>query len=124
MSSEEQLLQLFERFRKALFDCDVETLREMIAEDYRGFDPQGRIQDRNMTLKAYCAGGVKLDRYDVQDLEVRIIEEVGIITGTGRIQGRYAESAFTHHLRFLDVYIHREGLWRLYLSQVTPLEAE
>ena len=123
MSSEEQLMQSFERFRKALFDCDADALREMIAEDYRGFDPQGQLQDKRMTLEAYCPGGVKLDRYDVEDLETRIIERVGIITGTGRIQGRYADSVFEHHVRFLDVYVHEDGRWRLYVSQVTPLDA-
>ena len=123
MSSEEQLLQSFERLRKALFDCDADAIREMLAEDYVGFDPQGQVQDKKMILEAYCPGGVELNRYDVEDLEARIIEKVGIITGRGSIQGRYAESEFAHHVRFLDVYIHRDGLWRLYLSQVTPLEA-
>ena len=123
MSSKEQLLQTFERFRKALFDRDVNALREMIAEDYQGFDPQGQRQDKKTTLEAYCPGGVKLERYDVADLEIRIIGKVGIISGTGRIQGTYAESVFAHHLRFLDVYIDENGHWRLYLSQVTPLEA-
>jgi len=123
VSSKEQLLQTFERFRKALFDCDANALREMIAEDYQGFDPQGQLQDKKMTLEAYCPGGVRLERYDVEDLEIRIIEKVGIITGTGRIQGKYAESVFAHHVRFLDIYVDKDGRWRLYLSQVTPLEA-
>ena len=123
MSSEEQLMQTFERFRKALFDCDTGALRELIAEDYRAYDPQGRLQGKKMILEAYCPGGVKLDRYDVEDLEIRVIEKVGIITGTGRIQGTYGGSAFAHHVRFLDVYLYRDGLWRLYVSQVTPLEA-
>lgn len=124
MDSEERLLRTFERFRKALFDCDASALQDMIAEDYRGFDPQGQLQDKAMTLEAYCPGGVKLERYDVEDLEIRIIENVGIIIGTGRIQGMFAESAFAHHVRFLDVYIDKEGHWRLYVSQVTPLEGE
>lgn len=123
MSSEEQLLQSFERLRKALFDRDTEIIREMIAEEYHGFDPRGRVQDRQAILEAYCRGGVELDRYDVEDLQVRIIGKAGIITGTGRIHGKYAESEFAHYLRFLDLYIRSGGLWRLYLSQVTPLEA-
>ena len=94
MSSEEQLLQRFERFRQALCDRDTNALREMIAEDCQGFDPQGRLQDKKMTLEAYCPGGVRLERYDVEDLEIGIVERVGIIAGTGRIQGTYAQSVF------------------------------
>lgn len=123
MTSEKQLLQAFDTLKKAMLDCNVQVLREMLTEEYRAIDPQGRFQDRNTTLEAYSPGGVKLDRYDVDDLEVRIVDTVGIITGTGRIQGTYAGDLFAHHLRFLDVYIHRDGRWRLSLSQVTPCEA-
>ena len=120
MGSKEQLLMTFERFKEALFNSDTETLREMIAEDYQGFDPQGQPQDMKMILEAYRPGGVKLDRYDVENLAIRIVGDVGIITGKGCIQGTYAGHEFGHQLRFLDLYVHREGGWRLYVSQVTP----
>ena len=107
MSAEEQLLLTFERFKEALFDSDVETLREIIAEDYQGFDPQGQPQDLKMILEAYRPGGVKLDRYDVEDLEMRIIGDVGIIIGKGCIRGTYADHEFEHRVRFLDMYIHK-----------------
>ena len=123
MSSDEQLLLIFERFRKAMFDSDDKALQEMIAEDYRGFDPRGQPQDRKMILESFRPGGVKLDIYEVEDIETQIIGDVGMITGKGRIQGTYAEHKFAHHIRFLDLYVQRDGLWRLYLSQVTPLEA-
>ena len=121
MSSKEQLLRTFERFKKALFDSDVDSLREMIAEDYQGFDPQGQPQDMNMILEAYRPGGVKLDKYDVDDLKIRIIGDVGLITGKGSIQGTYSVHKFMHHVRFFDLYIQRDGGWLLYFSQVTPL---
>ena len=121
MSSEEHLLLVFDRFREALLASDSGALREMIAEDYQGFDPQGQPQNLTMILEAYRPGGVKLQRYDVEDLETRIIGDVGIITGSGRIEGRYAEYEFSHHVRFLDLYVQRDGRWQLYLSQVTPL---
>jgi len=124
VNPEERLLPAFESFRKALFDSDVGTLREMIAEDYRGFDPQGRPQDIEMILEAYRPGGVKLDRYDVEDVDARIVGDVGIVTGTGRIEGAFGEHRFGHHVRFLDLYIHRDGRWLLYLSSVTPLAVE
>jgi len=116
-------LLTFERFKEALFDSDAEALREIIAEDYQGFDPQGQPQDMKMILEAYGPGGVRLDRYDVEDLETRIVGDVGIIMGRGCIRGRYADHEFEHRVRFLDMYIHREGAWRLYLTQVTPLGA-
>ena len=123
MDSKKELLSLFENFKQALLRCDSDALRQMIAEDYRGFDPQGQPQGRDTILEAYRPGGVKLDAYDVEELDARIIEPVGIITGKGRIHGKYADYDFEHLVRFVDLYIQRGGQWQLYYSQVTPLRA-
>jgi hypothetical protein len=124
MNDRELLLGTFEKLRKSLFDCDVESLRGLIAEDYVGYDPRGNPQDLAKTFEVYKPGGAKLDRYDVEDLDVRIVGEIGIISGKGYIHGTFADVEFEHHLRFLDLYIKRDGSWKLYLSQVTPLETE
>jgi ketosteroid isomerase-like protein len=121
MDDKEILLSAFEKMRKALFDCDVQALQELIAEDYIGYDPNGNPQDRKMTLEAYQPGGAQLDIYDVEGVEVRIAGEIGIITGRGYIHGTFADAEFEHDLRFLDIYIMRDDAWKLYISQVTPL---
>ncbi len=121
MNDKEILLSVFEKIRKALFDCDVQALQELIAEDYIGYDPNGNPQDRKMTLEVYQPGGAKLDTYDAKGVAVRIAGEIGIITGTGYIHGTFADAEFEHDLRFLDIYIMRYDAWKLYISQVTPL---
>jgi hypothetical protein len=123
MSGKETLLDTFEKLRDALFTCDVQRLKELMVEEYIGYDPRGNRQDLRMTLEVYQPGCVKLDTYDVEAVETRIVGEVGIITGIGYIRGKYSEHEFEHNLRFLDLYIIRDGSWKLYMSQVTPIEA-
>ncbi len=123
MSDETRLLETFDKFRDALFTNDVQMLNLLMAEEYVGFDPHGNPQDKNMTLDAYKPGAVKLDKCDVEDMVSVVLGEVGIITGKGYIHGTFTGSEFEHSLRFLDLYIHREGRWQLYLSQLTPIEA-
>jgi len=101
LSEQTHLLETFSRIREALFACDVQALQELMTEDFIGYDPQGNPQDLKMNLEAYQPGGVKLDRYDVEDVTTRTIGEVGIITGKGYIHGTFAESEFEHDLRFL-----------------------
>ena len=121
MSSKNQLLDTFEKVKSALFSCDVQALKQLMAADYVGYDPRGERQDRQMTLEAYTPGGVQLDRYDVHEVETRIVGDVGVITGKGYIHGTFAETEFEHDLRFLDMYVNRDGRWQLFMSQVTPL---
>jgi len=123
LDSKTELLTTFERFKQALFQCDSDVLRQLIAEDYRGFDPQGLAQNKSSVLEAYCSEGVDLQIYEVEELETAIIESVGIITGKGRISGKYKEIYFDHVVRFVDLYIRSAGSWQLYYSQVTPLQA-
>lgn len=122
MGENDKLLDSFYKIRDALFSNDVQKLKELIDEDYIGYDPEGNPQDLKMTLEAYQPGAVKLDKYDVEEVETREIGEVGIVTGKGYIHGTFAECGFEHNLRFLDLYVLREGRWKLYLSQVTPLD--
>ena len=123
MSDETRLLETFDTFRGDLFTNDGHMLNLLIAEDYVGFDLIGNMQDKKMCLDAYRPGATKLDKYDVEEVTSVVIGIVGIITGKGYIHGEFAESEFEHNLRFLDLYVNREGRWQLYLSQVTPLGA-
>ncbi len=122
--AEDELSQTFHRLQEALLHSDVNSLRDLIADEYRGFDPRGQLQDKEMTLESYGPGGVRLQRYDVEESETRIIGEVGIICGKGIIQGFFGECEFWHKLRFLDLYVRRDNRWQLFLSQVTPLISE
>ena len=115
------LLETFDKFREALLNNDVQMLAMLMAEEYVGFDPSGKRQDKSISVEAYKPGGVDLDRYDTEEVEHVVIGSVGIITGKGYIHGSFAEDEFEHDLRFLDLYVYREGRWQLYMSQVTPL---
>ncbi len=121
MSDKSRLLETFTKFRDALLGNDTSALDLLISDEYVGYDPLGNPQNKKMSLEAYNPGAVELDKYDVEELESRIIGEVGIITGKGYIHGAFTGSEFEHSLRFLDLYILREGRWQLLLSQVTPL---
>jgi hypothetical protein len=97
LSDKTSLLETFDKFRDALFTNDVHMLNLLMAEEYIGFDPIGNPQDKNMSLDAYKPSAAKLDRYDVEEVESRIIGEVGIITGKGYIHGTFAGSEFEHN---------------------------
>jgi hypothetical protein len=116
LTDETNLLETFDKFREALFCNDVEMLNLLIAEEYVGFDPLGNTQDKNMSLDGYRAGATKLDKYDVEEVTSVVLGVVGIITGKGYIRGHFAESDFEHNLRFLDLYVHRDGRYNFACS--------
>jgi hypothetical protein len=120
--SKESLFRTFQRFRDALFACDTEALGALISDDYRGYNLRGEPEDRHVVLEAYRPGVAQLTHFEVEELSTEVFSEVGIITGRGYVAGTWKGHPWSHHLRFCDVYLLREGNWMLWLSHATPLE--
>lgn len=120
--SQEAVLSVSSRFRDALFACDTETLETLLAEDFRSYNLRGELEDRTVVLEAYRPGVTELTDYEVTDLQVEVFTEVGILTGKGYVAGTWKGHPWSHHLRFCDVYVLRNGTWKILLSHATPME--
>lgn len=118
-TEETTVLQIFESIRKAMLNNDIDTLRDHVAEDYRGSDAGGRPHGREEYLAAYGPGGVQLETFEAADLETKAWSDTVLVTGTALIRGAYQEQEFEHSARFLDVYRFRDGAWKLVASSVT-----
>ena len=124
MSKKDSLMATFHEFRDALFASNVGVLDRILDDDYRGYNLRGELEGREVALGAYAPGAVSLETFEVRDVQVDVIGEVGIITGEGYIAGSYEGEDWEHHLRFCDIYVDREGTWKLLLSHATPTEAD
>ncbi len=114
-----ELLGAFEAVREALLSSDLERLRGLYDEEFRSHTVRGGVEGRGAVLDAYKPGGVRLDMFEVEDLMAEVIGEVGLLTGLGTISGRYENLEFRHRVRFVDIYLWRDGRWRYYFSQST-----
>ena len=121
MNRSQTLLEAFAGLRGALLDNNVDTLGELVADDYCGFDPNGAKHDRHMLLQAYGPGGVQLTDYETDEVTTRVIGDVGLVMGVGSLRGSYGGQQFVHRLRFPDVYVHC-GSWRLSVCHVAELK--
>jgi len=120
----EGLLAAFRAVRDALLAGDAEALRELYAEDFRSHSLHGDVEGRAAVLDAYGPGGVRLDVFEVEDLTAEVFGEVGLLTGLGSISGSYDATEFRHRVRFVDIYLRRDGRWRYYFSQSTEIAPE
>jgi len=117
----EGLLAAFRAVREALLAGDGEALRDLYAEDFRSHSLRGDVEGRAAVLEAYGPGGVRLDVFEVEDLAAEVFGEVGLLTGLGSISGSYDDTGFRHRVRFVDIFLRRDGRWRYYFSQSTEI---
>jgi ketosteroid isomerase-like protein len=100
---------------------DVSTLGLILGTDYRGYDPSGRLQDRETVLQSYLQKHVRFDLLTVSDLALRVLGDTGLVVGVSRLRGYSDGEHFDLRLRFLDVYTWRNDRWELVASQDTRL---
>ena len=124
MSAEKQILETAEKIKSALFNQDTEALTQLFAEDYRSFDIRGLEEDRELVLSVYKSGGAELEVYDMDEVQVNVFGEVGIMTGRGTIRGKFEGHEFGHTIRFTDIYVLRDGRWLVWVSHATDILRE
>lgn len=115
------LLAAFHAVRDGLLSNDTAALEKLYAEDFRSHSLRGEAEGREAVFEAFGPGGVKLDVFEVEDLAVEVLGEVGLLTGLGSISGSYDRTEFRHRVRFVDIFVWREGRWRYHFSQSTEI---
>jgi len=123
MRNEKTLLAIFEEFKEALVECNVKQLEKLISDDYQGFSLYGTIENKETILQSFKPGSIALSEYSVEDLNCEISNSFGIVTGKGRIEGRYGEYEFQHEVLFTDIFKYINDSWQYYKSQVTEIKS-
>jgi len=123
MGNEKALLAVFEELKEALIECNVNNLEKLISDDYQGFSLNGTIESKEIILQTFKPGSISLSEYSVEDLRIEISNSFGIITGKGRIEGRYGEYEFKHEVLFTDIFKFVNDSWQYYKSQVTEIKS-
>jgi ketosteroid isomerase-like protein len=118
------LLEAFRGVRQALLSGDTGSIQELYAEDFRSHSLRGDVEGRDAVLEAFGPGGVKLDMFEVEDLAVEVFGDVGVLTGLGSISGWFDRSEFRHRVRFVDIFLRRDGRWRYHFSQSTEIAGQ
>jgi ketosteroid isomerase-like protein len=120
-ASEASLLEAASRLAETERRGDVAALEQILAPEYQGYDPAGRSQDRASVLRAYREGEVRIAALRQSELRATVVGDVGLVAGISALSGRQAAEEFDFRLRFLDVYVWRDGRWQLIASQDTRL---
>lgn len=121
MDGEQGILACFYAFRDALMANNPEALDGLMTQGYRSYNLRGGLEGRELVMEVYGPGSTTLDVWEVSDLQVEVFSEVGVLTGKGFIAGTWEGTDWSHHLRFCDIYVKKEGAWYLHLSQATPM---
>ena len=124
MNDIEALKQAEQIWVKSLTTADAKLLATLIDDPFTFIGPDAQVEDR----KAYLAGyegmtqaGIEVEGIDLSELEFRVLNDVGIVTGRVAARVTMQGTPIVEHVRFTRVYRRTAGGWRMLAGQGTRI---
>ncbi|KQV51214.1 MULTISPECIES: nuclear transport factor 2 family protein [unclassified Duganella] len=118
----EELARQADAWDKAIISKDRAAIAENMAEDFRQISARGDVADKAAFLDAIMSAKLVINPYGVEDMDIRFYGDVALVSGRTRMTGSYDGKPFGSHYRYVDVYLRKEGKWRVASVQITPVQ--
>lgn len=112
-----------ERWDRAIVAKDRAGIVGNMAPDFRQIDGEGHVEDEDSFTAGLMDPQLQIAPYTVQDFEIRLFGDVALLSGRTHMSGSYAGKPFETDYRYIDVYVKRQGLWKVVSVQITKLPA-
>jgi len=110
-----------ERWDQAIVRKDRAAIEANMAEDFRQIDGAGNVETLRSFVDELVSPELQIDPYTVEDFEIRLYGDVALLSGRTRMTGRYQGKPFASHYRYIDVYVKRDGRWRIVSVQISRM---
>jgi ketosteroid isomerase-like protein len=102
------------RLYAAMLASDVADLDALIADDLLFCGPTGELATKAMDLELHRTGGTVFQELVPQDLDIRVCgEQLAIASAKVFLRGIYLGNAFAGDFRYMRVWRHGDGGWRI-----------
>lgn len=113
-SAQDDLIRAIEDLAESYKQRDPAAIDRFLAEDFTLADQDGKLYDRAGALALWAQ--VHMARSALEDLRVRHYGEVAIATYLWKMEAMVAGKEVSGTYRLTDVWIKRDGIWRLVAS--------
>ena len=118
----DELLAVEKAWGDAHRALDVDTIEDILSDQYRQVQPGGKVIGKKELLASYRSGQRRWEIAESDQHEVRILGKSAILIGRWRGKGENAGKPFDYQARFLAVYQLEDGAWKLISDISVPIE--
>ena len=116
-----RLTQLSNAWDKAIVAKEHAAIADNMAEDFRIIDGQGEIGDKKQFVADILDPKLTIDPYTVEEFNVRLYGDVALLSGRTHMTGKHDGQPFESNYRYIDIYVKRNGAWKIVSVQITRL---
>lgn len=106
---------------KAIVAKNASAVAANVAPDFTQIESGGAVVGRDEFVKDLLDPSLRIDPYKVEDFGVRVYGDTALLTGRIRMTGSSEGKPFVSHFRYIDVYVKREGAWKVVSIQITRM---
>ncbi len=117
-----QFIEMERNLAAAYMRGDRAFVDGLLADDWTSTDYRGRLWTKTKVLALFDGPRPPMTKAEIDVDRVRLVGDVAIVTGrsvsAGRVDGR--DVSVTQ--RYTDIYVRRDGRWRVVASQGTQVQ--
>ena len=106
---------------KAIVAKNAAAVAANVASDFAQIESGGTVIGRDEFVKDLLDPTLRIDPYKVEDFGVRVYGDTALLTGRIRMTGVSEGKPFASHFRYIDVYVKRDGVWKVVSIQITRM---
>jgi ketosteroid isomerase-like protein len=118
-ADEAELTKLSNAWDAAIVAKQEKAIADNMADDFRIIDGRGNIDGKAGFVRDIMDAKLTIDPYTVDDFEVRFYGDVALLSGHTLMTGTYDGEKFTSNYRYIDMYVKRNGTWKIVSVQIT-----
>ena len=117
-----QIELLEEQWRTAQLSGDITTMDHMLSEDYVGITMTGQVTTKVQQLSRLRNHVFVLTRLDMQDMKIKLIGQVAIVTVRAKVEGKSEIEPIDGEYRYTRIY-HQipSGAWKITNFEATRI---
>jgi ketosteroid isomerase-like protein len=121
-TEEPNVLRVERRFFNALIEENSADLDQLLSEDFLLIDVlSGAEINKSTLLAAVSSDQLKFDNINPLDSHIRFYNGTAVVTGTTKMNGRFADAPFGIFSRYTHVYSKQQDEWHLVAAQGTRI---
>jgi len=96
---------------------DADGLAKMLADEFVYHQPTGAVQDKPGYIRQVTGGAVKLIKAERYDVKINVYGDTATAMGSTLVDAEMGGKAIRMDLRYLNVWVKRDGRWQLAARQ-------
>jgi ketosteroid isomerase-like protein len=117
---EQALMKIQHEWAQARVKGDSSYTRRLETDDCTIVWPDGSIVNKQADLQTM--NDIKFSEFKIQDLQVRLYGDTGIVVGGGSIKAqRGKKDLIDGKFVWTDTFVKQGGQWQVVASQITPV---